>query len=68
MDVSRSWTNSSFLPLCLQIRSGTSPHHSYTLVWAGVVAVFTISTLILELHFGVLYPYLNREKAVTIAD
>ena len=28
----------------------------------------TIVTLALELHFGILYPYLDREKAVTIAD
>lgn len=56
------------LVFCSQMRSGNLPNHSYTLVWAGVVAVFTLSTLILELHFGILYPYLNREKAVTIAD
>jgi len=51
-----------------QIRASKPFKFSHTMIWATAIAALTIVTLGLELYFGVLYPYLNREKAVTIAN
>lgn len=39
---------------------------SHSIVWATLIASLTLSTLGLELYFGMMYPYLQREKEVTI--
>eukprot|EP00588_Corethron_pennatum_P016749 CAMPEP_0194304194 /NCGR_PEP_ID=MMETSP0171-20130528/1981_1 /TAXON_ID=218684 /ORGANISM="Corethron pennatum, Strain L29A3" /LENGTH=305 /DNA_ID=CAMNT_0039055383 /DNA_START=54 /DNA_END=971 /DNA_ORIENTATION=+ len=51
-----------------QIRASKSFQFSHTIIWATLIAALTIVTLGLELYFGVLYPYLSREKTVTIAN
>lgn len=51
-----------------QLKENRPCKYSHTLVWTAIVAMMSICALILELYFGVLYPYLNREKAVTIAN
>ena len=51
-----------------QIRNNRPCLHRQTVLWSTIIALMTIVTLALELHFGILYPYLDREKAVTIAD
>jgi len=51
-----------------QIRSFQSFQFSHTVVWASMIASLTIIVLGLELYFGILYPYLSREKTVTIAS
>jgi len=50
-----------------QIRASMPFQTSHTIIWATMIAALTIVTLGLELYFGIFYPYLNREKAVTIA-
>ena len=40
---------------------------SHTIVWSSVIAALTLATLVLELYFGVMHPYLDREKTVVIA-
>jgi len=42
--------------------------HSHSIIWILVIAFLTVVTLALELYFGILYPYLKREKAVTISS
>ena len=37
-------------------------------LWAMMIASMTVVALSIEVYFGILYPYLNREKAVTIAN
>jgi len=32
-----------------------------------VIATLTLATLVLELYFGIMHPYLDREKTVVIA-
>ena len=49
-----------------QLKHNRPCKYSHTLVWTAMVVMMSIIALILELYFGVLYPYLNREKAVTI--
>ncbi len=51
----------------VQLRNNTPFKRIHTVIWASLVVGFTIICLIMELYFGVLYPYLNREAAVTIA-
>eukprot|EP00588_Corethron_pennatum_P015412 CAMPEP_0194280948 /NCGR_PEP_ID=MMETSP0169-20130528/19285_1 /TAXON_ID=218684 /ORGANISM="Corethron pennatum, Strain L29A3" /LENGTH=271 /DNA_ID=CAMNT_0039025857 /DNA_START=107 /DNA_END=922 /DNA_ORIENTATION=+ len=51
-----------------QIKASKAFQFSHTVIWATLIASLTIVTLVLELYFGVLYPYLSREKAVTIAN
>ncbi len=40
---------------------------SHTIVWSSVIVALTLATLVLELYFGVMHPYLDREKTVVIA-
>jgi hypothetical protein len=40
---------------------------SHTIIWSSVIAALTLATLVLELYFGVMHPYLDREKTVVIA-
>ena len=49
-----------------QLANGEPFHYWHTVLWAGVVSFLTLTALAMELNFGVLYPYLLREKAVTI--
>ena len=51
-----------------QLKKRTQFQYNHTVAWALMVAAMTLMTLILEIHFGILYPYLDREKAVTIAE
>ena len=51
-----------------QIRNNRPCQHKQTILWSSIIAIMTIITFGLELYFGMLYPYLDREKAVTIAD
>ena len=37
-------------------------------LWAMMIALMTVVALSIEVYFGIVYPYLNREKAVTIAS
>jgi uncharacterized membrane protein len=37
-------------------------------LWAMMIALMTVVALSIEVYFGILYPYLNREKPVTIAS
>ena len=50
------------------LESGVAFHKIHSRLWISLVILFTVITLSVELHFGVLYPYLDREKAVTIAN
>ena len=51
-----------------QVKENVPAQYSHTLMWTGMLAILSICALILEIRFGVLYPYLDREKAVTIAN
>lgn len=51
----------------VQLRKNMSFCYSQSLFWASIIALMTLVTLLLELNFGVMYPYLQREKTVTIA-
>mmetsp|Transcript_11927 Transcript_11927/g.17402 ORF Transcript_11927/g.17402 Transcript_11927/m.17402 type:complete len:213 (+) Transcript_11927:63-701(+) len=51
-----------------QVKQQKPFRYYHTLVWAGMISVMTLVTLALELHFGILKPYLLREKSVSIAD
>eukprot|EP00957_Ditylum_brightwellii_P190483 14499519-Ditylum_brightwellii.AAC.1 len=53
---------------CKQIRfnEGLLPF-SESIIWSSVIAAWTVVALGMELYFGILHPYLEREKAVTIA-
>ena len=51
-----------------RMKSGKSFSYFSTIFWISMIAALTLLTLILELYFGVLHPYLDREKAVTIAN
>lgn len=37
-----------------------------TILWMGMITFVSLAALILELVFGIMYPYLDREKAVSI--
>jgi len=50
-----------------QIKNNQSFQFSHSIVWSSMIVALTITTLVLELYFGVLHPYLEREKTVTIA-
>lgn len=50
------------------IKSGKPFTYSSTIVWSSLIVAMALIALILELYFGVLHPYLDREKAVTIAN
>jgi uncharacterized membrane protein YidH (DUF202 family) len=52
----------------VQLRKNADFRYSHSVLWASMIASFTIVTLFLELNFGIMYPYLQREKTVTIAD
>lgn len=41
---------------------------SQTIFWVSLIAMMTVLALALELYFGILYPYLRREKAVSISN
>ena len=51
-----------------QLRASKQFDFSHTIYWSSTIAALTIVTLSLELYFGILHPYLDREKAVTIAN
>lgn len=49
--------------------AGSKPFpNAHSSLWAMMIASMTVATLSIEVYFGILYPYLNREKAVTIAS
>mmetsp|Transcript_20796 Transcript_20796/g.27597 ORF Transcript_20796/g.27597 Transcript_20796/m.27597 type:complete len:192 (+) Transcript_20796:154-729(+) len=52
---------------CKQIRftEGLLPF-SESMIWSTVIAAWAVVALGMELYFGILHPYLDREKAVTI--
>lgn len=50
------------------MKTGKDLAYSHTILWATIIAALTVTTLSLELYFGILHPYLDREKAVTIAN
>ena len=52
----------------LHLRDGRSFQYSHTVIWTMIIAILTVATLLLELYFGIMYPYLQREKAVTVVD
>ena len=39
-----------------------------SVLWTFLVVSLTLATLALELNFGITYPYLEREQAVTIVE
>ena len=48
---------------------GSKPFsNAHSSLWTMMVAFMTVVALSMEVYFGILYPYLNREKAVTIAS
>mmetsp|Transcript_31819 Transcript_31819/g.32071 ORF Transcript_31819/g.32071 Transcript_31819/m.32071 type:complete len:104 (-) Transcript_31819:71-382(-) len=51
-----------------QVKASKEFDFSHTMYWSSMIAALTIVTLSLELYFGILHPYLDREKAVTIAN
>jgi hypothetical protein len=51
-----------------QMKNNTPFQISHTIVWSSVIAALTLATLVLELYFGIMHPYLAREKTVVIAD
>jgi hypothetical protein len=50
-----------------QMKNNKSFQLSHTIVWSSVIAALTLATLGLELYFGIMHPYLAREKTVVIA-
>lgn len=52
----------------LQLKRNKSFRYYHSVIWASSIACLTIMALLLELHFGIMYPYLQREKTVTIAN
>ena len=51
-----------------QIQNNRPSRHSHTIIWSSIIALLTIITLALEMYFGILYPYLDRTKAVSITS
>ncbi|GFH45675.1 hypothetical protein CTEN210_02149 [Chaetoceros tenuissimus] len=51
-----------------QIQNNRPSRYSHTIIWSSIIALLTIITLALEMYFGILYPYLDRTKAVTITS
>jgi hypothetical protein len=51
-----------------QMRNNTPFQISHTIVWSSVIAALTLATLVLELYFGIMHPYLAREKTVVFAE
>ena len=49
-----------------ELKTQKTSQLSHSIVWATLIASLTLSTLGLELYFGIMYPYLQREKEVTI--
>ena len=49
-----------------QLANNRTSHYSHSFIWGSLVVFMTLSTLGLELYFGMMYPYLQREKEVTI--
>ena len=48
---------------------GSKPFpNAHSSLWAMMIASMTVVALSIEVYFGILYPYLNREKPVTIAS
>ena len=37
-----------------------------TILWMGMITFVSLAALILELTFGIMYPYLDRSKAVSV--
>jgi len=46
----------------------TKIRFSHTVIWTSIVVSLSVAALVLELYFGILYPYLDRENAVKISD
>jgi uncharacterized membrane protein YidH (DUF202 family) len=51
-----------------QLKKKQAFRYSHSIFWTSMIASMTVATLILEMYFGILHPYLQREKAVTISD
>jgi hypothetical protein len=51
-----------------QLRKGKGFSYSQTIMWGGLISVFTLVTLSLELYNGILHPYLKRVGSVTIVN
>ena len=52
---------------CMQIQSnGAFLPFTETMMWSSVLVAMSLVALGMELYFGILHPYLDREKAVTI--
>ena len=49
-----------------QLANNRTSNYSHSFIWGLLVVFMTLSTLGLELYFGIMYPYLQREKEVTI--
>ena len=49
-----------------QLKRKTPFQFSHTVLWMSLVTAVTISALALELHYGTLYPYLERRAAVVV--
>ena len=52
----------------LQLQNRQTFRYAHTIFWSSMIAAMTVVTLILEMYFGICYPYLQREKAVSIAN
>lgn len=50
-----------------QIRNHSYVSYNETCIWITFVGVITFASLIFEIYFAVLHPYLFREKVVTIS-
>ena len=50
-----------------QIKNGKNISYSQTFFWAGLVGGLSFISLVLEIYFGLVHPYLLREKIVSIA-
>lgn len=51
-----------------QLKKKQAFRYSHSIFWTSMIASMTVATLILEMYFGILHPYLQREKAVIISD
>jgi len=51
-----------------QLNNNVPFKRSHNVYWSTFIVLLSLITLIMEIHYGVLYPYLSREKAVTISD
>lgn len=52
----------------VQLKKNITFSYNHSVFWASVITLMTVVCLLLELKFGVMYPYLQREITVTIAE